>query len=92
MTNDEHDRTDVHPEAPWWWGIGPVGAVLVIIAGVAGALWAFLGSGDVDVPVVGYQVGKIIAIGLVLLGAAVMEHFRSRHARARKAAEDGPAT
>ncbi|WNI30662.1 hypothetical protein [Streptomyces sp. ITFR-6] len=88
MTNDEHDRPDAHPEAPWWWGIGPVGAVLLIVVGIVGTLWVFVWSDAMDDTTAGYQAGKVIAIGLVLLGTAVLERFRSRRPRAAEA-EDG---
>lgn len=85
MTNNEHDKSDLHPEAPWWASLGPVGAVLLIVVGIGWGLWMFLGSGDTDVPVVGIQMGKVIAIGLVILGVTVMERFRSRRSRATEA-------
>ncbi|MEU1805479.1 hypothetical protein [Streptomyces sp. NPDC019937] len=85
MAHDERDHSDEHPQAPWWWGVGPIGAVLLIVTGIAWALWEFLGSGATDDPVAGYQASKVVAIGLVLLGAAVLERFRSRRSRAHEA-------
>ncbi|GAA3093487.1 hypothetical protein ACFQ0X_39020 [Streptomyces rectiviolaceus] len=85
MAHDEHDRSDEHPQAPWWWGVGPVGAALLIVTGIGWALWAFLGSGTADGPMAGYQASKVVAIGLVLLGAAVLERLRSRRSRAQEA-------
>lgn len=87
LPNDEHDRSDVHPEGPWWWGIGPVGAVLLIVIGIAGTLWVFLWSDAADDTTAGYQTSRVIAIGLVLLGAAVLERFRSRRSRAHEVHE-----
>ncbi|GAA2942902.1 MULTISPECIES: hypothetical protein [Streptomyces] len=87
MAHDERHRSDEHPQAPWWWGIGPVGAALLVVVGVAGALWAFLGSAEDD-PVGGYGASKVVAIGAVLLGTAVLERFRSRRSRAQ-GTEDG---
>ncbi|MFJ1897012.1 MULTISPECIES: hypothetical protein [unclassified Streptomyces] len=87
MANDEHDRSEAHPEAPWWWGIGPVGAVLLIVAGIAGTLWVFVWSDAADDTTAGYQTSRVIAIGLVILGAAVLERFRSRRPRATESEE-----
>ncbi|MEE4492211.1 hypothetical protein [Streptomyces sp. BE230] len=78
LAHDERDRHDDHPQAPWWWGIGPIGAALLIVIGIAWVLWEFVRSGAGHDPVIGYQGGKIVAIGLVLLGTAVLERFRSR--------------
>lgn len=85
MAHDERDQSDEHPQAPWWWGIGPIGAVLLIVTGIVWALWEFLGSGAADDPAAGYQGSKVVAIGLVLLGAAVLERLRSRRSRAHEA-------
>ncbi|UQT58656.1 hypothetical protein M4V62_28290 [Streptomyces durmitorensis] len=85
--DDERDRPAHHPQAPWWWGMGPAGAVLLIAAGIAWALWAFLGSGVAGGPMAGYQSSKIVAIGLVLLGTIVLERLRSRRTRADEAEE-----
>ncbi|MBB5935667.1 hypothetical protein [Streptomyces zagrosensis] len=87
MPRDEHDPLDEHPQAPWWWGIGPVGAALLCIAGIAWALWEFLGSGAADDSAAGYQGSKVVAIGLVLLGAAVLKRLRSRRSRAHEATD-----
>lgn len=87
LSNDEHDRSDARPEAPWWWGIGPVGAVLLIVIGIAGTLWVFVWSDAMDDTTAGYQTSKVVAIGLVLLGTAVLERFRSRRTRATESEE-----
>ncbi|MEU5958518.1 hypothetical protein [Streptomyces sp. NPDC047525] len=86
--DDERDRSATeHPQAPWWWGMGPVGAVLLIAAGIAWVLWSFLGSGAADGPMAGYQGSKIVAIGLVLLGTVVLERLRSRRTQAHEVGE-----
>ncbi|MEV1026068.1 hypothetical protein [Streptomyces sp. NPDC050264] len=85
MTHDNRDQTDEHPQAPWWWGIGPVGAALLIVIGIAWVLWEFLGSGATGDAATGYQASKIVAIGLVLFGTAVLERFRNRRSRAYEA-------
>lgn len=91
MADDARDRSDEeHPQAPWWWGMGPVGAALLVVAGIAWALWAFLGSsGTEDTSTDGYQASRIIAIGLVIGGTAALERFRARTSRTRRA-EEGP--
>ncbi|WP_371528120.1 hypothetical protein OG302_20605 [Streptomyces sp. NBC_01283] len=77
----KNDQSDEHPQAPWWWGVGPVGAILIILTGIAWTLWAFLGTASADDPVAGYQGSKIVAVGLVLLGAAALERLRGRRPR-----------
>ncbi|PWI06351.1 hypothetical protein DIZ27_33905 [Streptomyces sp. NWU339] len=86
MTNDARGQSDdLHPQAPWWWGIGPVGAVILVIVGIAWTLWLFLGSsGAADNSTVGYGASKVISIGLVLGGTVVLERFRSRTSRAQE--------
>ncbi|MFC8131141.1 hypothetical protein [Streptomyces sp. NPDC057302] len=81
MPHDERHQSDEHPQAPWWWGIGPVGAVLLIVAGVAWVLWVFLGTSLGDTTTAAYQGSKIVAIGLVLFGTAALERLRSRRSR-----------
>ncbi|MEV6840537.1 hypothetical protein AB0N17_39680 [Streptomyces sp. NPDC051133] len=80
MATGKHDQTDgPHPQAPWWWGIGPVGALVLVLAGIALALWAFFGPSEAaDHPMLGYQASKAIAVGLVVLGGALLERLRSR--------------
>ncbi|MEV0529831.1 hypothetical protein AB0I66_41075 [Streptomyces sp. NPDC050439] len=77
--------SDAHPQAPWWWGIGPIGAGLLILAGIAWALWGTLGLGDADDLVAGYHGSKVVALGLVLLGGAVLERLRSRRSSTHEA-------
>jgi hypothetical protein len=80
--DDERGRDDgPHHQAPWWWGVGPVGAVLLVVAGVGALVWLYVGpSGISDNPGAGYGAGKVVCIGLVLAGGAVLERFRSRAA------------
>lgn len=92
MAHDERDRLAEHPQAPWWWGMGPVGAVLLIVAGIGWTLWSFLGSGVADGPMAGYQGSKIAAIGLVLLGTVALERLRSRRSRVDEGTETAVAT
>lgn len=84
MAHDARGQPDdPHPQAPWWWGVGPVGAVVLLGAGITGALWLFPGSPQgADNPAAGYQAGKVVSIGLVLVGTVVLERLRSRTQRA----------
>ncbi|MFI0811987.1 hypothetical protein [Streptomyces echinatus] len=81
MASDGHDQAGrSHPQAPWWWGIGPVGAFLLVVAGAAWELWVFFGrSASADTPApLAYQASKAIAIGLVLLGGTLLQRLRGR--------------
>ncbi|MFD7923375.1 hypothetical protein ACFV3R_29690 [Streptomyces sp. NPDC059740] len=87
MAQHERDQSDEHPQAPWWWGLGPVGAALLVLAGIAWALWEFLGPGAADDPAAGYRGSRVVAIGLVLLGTALLQRFRSRRSPADEEAD-----
>jgi hypothetical protein len=64
--------------------MGPVGAVVLAVAGIGGLVWLFLGpSGAAAGPATGYGVGKVVCIGLVLGGATALERFRGRRSRVR---------
>ncbi|WP_030380126.1 MULTISPECIES: hypothetical protein [unclassified Streptomyces] len=91
MADDERERDEVHhPQAPWWWGTGPVGAAVLVAVGVGWLLWLYVWpSGGSDNPAAGYGAGKAVCIGLVLLGGAVLERFRGRATRERAADERG---
>jgi hypothetical protein len=90
MAEDERGRDDEHPQAPWWWGIGPVGAGLLVLAGVAYLVWVFgVRSGSSDNPADGYQAAKVVCIGLVLVGGAALERFRSRAVQGRNGEGEG---
>lgn len=79
MARDANDQSD-HPQAPWWWGMGPIGAALLIVLGLAFGLWASLSSDPADLSS-GYGAVKAVAIGLVVFGSAALERVRSRRLR-----------
>ncbi|MDQ0812743.1 hypothetical protein QFZ63_004457 [Streptomyces sp. B3I7] len=88
MAEDERGRDDRHHQEPWWWGIGPLGAGLLVLVGVGSLVWVFARpSGSSDNPADGYQAAKIMCVGLVLVGGSVLQRFRSRATRGRKAEE-----
>ncbi|MEV6507336.1 hypothetical protein [Streptomyces sp. NPDC051642] len=82
MIDRDHERSDdqSHPAAPWWWGLGPIGAVGLVVLGIAAALWSFLhlpgtaGNQAVDY----YRASRVVAIGLVVAGTALLGRIRTR--------------
>jgi hypothetical protein len=78
----ERGGDDWHPQAPWWWGIGPVGAGVLVLVGVGWLLWLYVwSSGAEDDAGAGYGAGKAVCVGLVLLGGALLQRSRGRAAR-----------
>ncbi|WP_369383993.1 hypothetical protein [Streptomyces sp. cg36] len=69
-----------HALEPWWADLGTWGAVALIAFGALAAIWVFLRlPGTPDEPPTGYYgAAKVIAIGLVTVGCAVMGRRRSR--------------
>ncbi|MEV0274937.1 hypothetical protein AB0I22_00910 [Streptomyces sp. NPDC050610] len=76
-----------HGESPWWWGLGPLGAIGLVLVGIAAAAWSFLRlPGTADNPASGYyQASKVIAIGLVIAGSTLLGRIRSRTSPAENA-------
>ncbi|MCO8303669.1 hypothetical protein [Streptomyces sp. RKCA744] len=91
MTADGHHQTEgQHDDSgPWWWGIGPLGAVGLIVSGIAVALWSAFGlPGSSDTPALDlYGAGKVIAIGMVVGGTALLGNLRRRATRTGGAEE-----
>ncbi|KNE80895.1 MULTISPECIES: hypothetical protein [Streptomyces] len=83
MTDEDVERTDerVHPVEPWWAGTGTWGAVALIVVGGVAAAWFFLGlPGTSDEAAAqGYhQAARVIAVGSVIAGCALLGRRRAR--------------
>lgn len=95
MTDDGLDQSDDrrHHPSPWWLGLGPAGAIGLIVIGIVAAVWAFFQlPGAQDDQVTGYyQAGKVIAIGLVVAGTTMLGRNRARasHTEEMKESERG---
>ncbi|MFE7116991.1 AtpZ/AtpI family protein [Streptomyces sp. NPDC057654] len=98
MPHDERDHSDQpaqpedhHDASPWWWGLGPLGAIVLVLLGIAAAAWSFFQlPGTADNPASGYyQASKVIAIGLVIAGTTLLGRLRSRTSPTGNAGERG---
>ncbi|MFJ2650303.1 hypothetical protein ACIO1C_26705 [Streptomyces sp. NPDC087420] len=83
MTDKPTDAgTDEHGygAGPWWTELGTVGAVGLIVLGGVAAAWVFLGlPGFEENPASGYyQAAKVLAVGTVLAGSALLSRRRNR--------------
>ncbi|MEU1669761.1 hypothetical protein ABZ547_40490 [Streptomyces sparsogenes] len=89
MTEQRTDRPDAprHDASPWWWGLGPVGGALLVVAGVLAGAWVFLElPGAPGESATGYYgAARVVAIGLVVGGGALLGRGRARGARAEGA-------
>ncbi|QHC23935.1 hypothetical protein [Streptomyces sp. GS7] len=84
MSEEKRDSADRDGlgGGPWWAGLGPVGGAVLIVAGLALALFFFLflgRSGSEQHLRVLLGAGKIVAIGLVLVGTALIARRRGTH-------------
>ncbi|QPP10224.1 hypothetical protein G4Z16_31615 [Streptomyces bathyalis] len=95
MNDKDVEKTgeQAHPQAPWWAGLGMLGALTLIVVGGIAAAWTFLAPAaglswlpfTPDEPATGYyQAAKLVAIGLVILGTALLGR------RSRTAVADEP--
>ncbi|BDM67454.1 hypothetical protein HEK616_09410 [Streptomyces nigrescens] len=82
------DRT--YDSGPWWAGLGPIGAMVLILGGVVWAVWSFLRlPGDAQGQALGYyRAGRVIAIGLVIAGTALLGRMRARASGAAEPSEE----
>ncbi|MGW2212019.1 hypothetical protein [Streptomyces sp. NPDC001781] len=76
-----------HVVRPWWAGLGTWGAVALIVFGGVAAAWVFLGlPGAPWEPASGYRgAGRLIAIGLVMVGCTLVSRRRRRAAAGEEA-------
>ncbi|MFJ8858409.1 hypothetical protein ACIRD8_08215 [Streptomyces sp. NPDC102451] len=81
MTHKDVERTDEqgYGPAPWWADLGAWGALVLIVVGGLGAAWVFFRlPGTLDELWTGYyQAAKVIAIGMVIAGTALMGRRRA---------------
>ncbi|MBL3665157.1 hypothetical protein JL475_03815 [Streptomyces sp. M2CJ-2] len=82
MVGKEVEQTDErgHDLGPWWAGIGTWGAVALIAVGGLAAAWVFFRlPGTPEESATGYhRAAKIVAIGLVIVGSALLGRRRAR--------------
>ncbi|MEU9125543.1 hypothetical protein AB0C96_37920 [Streptomyces sp. NPDC048506] len=63
--------------SPWWAGLGPVGGAVLVLLGVVAGVLSFLGLPEGHaVPTALYGAGKAVAIGLVIVGTALIGRLR----------------
>ncbi|MFE7780770.1 hypothetical protein [Streptomyces nigrescens] len=88
MADKDVEQTDErgHLPGPWWADLGTWGAVALIVFGGLAAAWAFFRlPGTPDEPAVGYYwAAKVIAIGLVIVGSALLGRRRTRQPSGRE--------
>ncbi|WP_407555026.1 hypothetical protein QOM21_34515 [Streptomyces sp. Pv4-95] len=94
MTDKDIEHTDERGfgPGPWWAELGTLGAVaLIAFGGLAGA-WVFLRlPGTPENLATGYHgAAKVVAIGLVIAGSALLSRRHTRAAGAEKG--ENPAT
>ncbi|MGW8556732.1 hypothetical protein [Streptomyces tubercidicus] len=84
MADKDVEQTDERGYAagPWWADLGTWGAVALIAFGGLAAAWIFLRlPGTPDEPAsASYGASKVIAIGLVTVGCALLGRRRTRAA------------
>ncbi|WP_031080409.1 hypothetical protein [Streptomyces sp. NRRL WC-3549] len=91
MTDKDVEQADERgygPE-PWWAGLGVWGAVALIAFGGLAAVWVtFRLPGTPEELATGYhQAAKVAAIGLVIVGSALLNRWRARGAAAEETNE-----
>ncbi|MEJ8632712.1 MULTISPECIES: hypothetical protein [Streptomyces] len=81
MTDTDAEQTDErsYGPGPWWADLGTWGAVGLIAFGILSAAWVFLRlPGTPENLATGYyQAAKVLAIGLVLAGSALVGRRRT---------------
>lgn len=91
MTSKDVEQTDErhHPVAPWWADLGTWGAVALMAFGGLAAVWVFfrLPGTPEELATGYYQAAKVVAIGLVIAGTALLSRERDRGAAGGKTDE-----
>ncbi|MGA5565114.1 hypothetical protein ACPCUV_28660 [Streptomyces platensis] len=84
MSDEDVEQTDEQGYAPrpWWADLGAWGAVALIVFGGLAAVWVFFRlSGTPEEPASGYYgAAKVVSIGLVTVGCALLGRRRARAA------------
>ncbi|WP_063787086.1 hypothetical protein [Streptomyces sp. NBRC 110028] len=71
--------TTVTEDNPWWAGMGAAGGSLLVVVGVGLLLWSSVtGNAGGDNWALSYGAGKVLAIGCVVAGAALLGRYRRR--------------
>ncbi|MER7915711.1 MULTISPECIES: hypothetical protein [unclassified Streptomyces] len=90
MTDRGVERSDGRGQGPgpWWAGLGTWGAVALIVFGGLGAVWISLRlPGTPQEPASGYYgAARVVAIGLVIAGSALLNRRRARSAASGESA------
>ncbi|WP_016905822.1 hypothetical protein [Streptomyces xiaopingdaonensis] len=61
-------------DSPWWAGFKPLGGVLLIVVGLGWVAWALLSGPDSFMSA--YGASKVVAIGCVVIGSALLPRRR----------------
>jgi hypothetical protein len=82
VTDKDVEQTDErgYDTGPWWAELGTLGAVAMIIVGGLAAAWVFLRlPGTPENLATGYyQAAKVVTIGLMIAGSALLGRRRAR--------------
>ncbi|MEU5088502.1 hypothetical protein [Streptomyces sp. NPDC021356] len=91
MTDKGLERSDErgHGPGPWWVGLGTWGAVALIVFGALAAVWVSLRlPGTPEELATGYYgAAKVVAIGLVIVGSALLGRRRAQAAATEETTE-----
>ena len=81
MTDKDVERTYErgHDSGPWWADLGAWGAVALIVLGGLAAVWVFfrLPGSPEELATSYYQAAKVVCIGLVIAGSALLGRRRA---------------
>ncbi|MEU1626075.1 hypothetical protein ABZ746_12265 [Streptomyces sp. NPDC020096] len=84
MTDKDVEQTDErgYDPGPWWADLGTTGAVALIAFGGLAAAWVFfrLPGAPEKLATGYYQAARVVAIGLVIAGCALLGRRRARAA------------